>query len=141
MLDDEDTSIKVDQKQNKEEQNKELAGGNMLFKLPLFAGLTWFNIVSEGYILSKMWLWFILSKFPSLPTLTCVNAIGIIWIVNFILNDLRNITYATFEMILPQNINILSYKITKKMFDIFVKNPTILLFAWAWWKYMILKHV
>ena len=130
MIDDKDTSVKV-------EQNKE-STGNMLFRLPLFVCLTWFNLVFEGYILSKMWLWFILSKFPLLPTLTCVNAIGIIWIINFILSDLRNISYATFEMILPQNINILSYKITKKMFDIFIKNTAILMLTWTWWKYMIL---
>lgn len=40
--------------------------------------------IVHGFVLSKLWSWFVTSTFTSLPELTTIQAIGIMFVIDFI---------------------------------------------------------
>jgi hypothetical protein len=51
-----------------------------------FIGLVFFPIglVVHGFVLTKLWSWFITSTFTTLPVLTTIQAIGLMFVIDFI---------------------------------------------------------
>jgi hypothetical protein len=140
----ENKNIDVDkQAKNKQEEKVVTTKEAMInfIRVPLLFGFSFLNSVVEGFILSKMWQWFILSKFPNAPIFTWVDAFGISWMINFVLNEIRTATVTVVDGMVPANVDILSFHVNKYLTKIFVNHPLTLFIAWMWWKYVVFKHV
>jgi len=142
MDDNEEVKKDVEEKVEKKEEKVISLGDAIagILRVPLFFGFSCINNIVEGFILSKMWLWFIMSKFPHVPVISWIDAFGISWMINFILNDIRTASMMNADALLPKDTDVLSVYISKNLTKIFINHPLTLLVAWSWWKLVILRH-
>ena len=106
---------------------------------PLRFGFRFLEILTQGFILSKMWLWFVCSQFQHAPKITYVHAVGVVWIVNFVLNDMKfaNDISNKAHTLPIENVHFL---IAKSLINVFVRFPITYFLAWLWWKLFVLKQ-
>lgn len=122
---------------------KKLIKSFLFETLPKFLFLLGFNVLyvlEAGFVLSKLWLWFIVPKFASVPMLSYLDATGVMLVVYFFLIDVE-VKIASAAMNIETTKSILngtkplSTTITSISYNVVMMAlvyPAALLFAYVW---------